>query len=148
MFASTVSQVHGDPDLMASDNWPYMRTAMTGSAVATSSPRSPDTETRRAAQSFCSHSQEQCSPPPAKFYPSQSNYNGDGPDQSVDGSYEKLVKSSMLPFSTLGVPKHVFKVRETTKLIMFLGVAIGGVLLLDLSAKLLISIAHNKCAQK
>jgi hypothetical protein len=68
--------------------------------------------------------------------------------QTADGPYAKLVKSTMLPFSALGVPKHVFKVRETTKLLLFLGVAAGGILLLDLSARLLISIAHNKCAQK
>jgi hypothetical protein len=68
--------------------------------------------------------------------------------QTEDGAYAKLVKSTMLPFSTLGVPKHVFKVRETTKLLLFLGVAAGGILLLDLSARLLISIAHNKCANK
>jgi hypothetical protein len=69
----------------------------------------------------------------------------DGEDQ---GAYTKLVKSPMLPFMTMGVPTHVFKVRETTKLLLFMGVAIGGILLLDLSARLLVSIAHSKCEKK
>jgi hypothetical protein len=71
--------------------------------------------------------------------------NDDDDDQ---GAYTKLVKSPMLPFTMLGIPTHVFKVRETTKLLLFMGVAIGGVLLLDLSARLLVSIAHARCDNK
>ena len=162
MNASTVSQVHGEPDLMMSDNWPYMRTASSGFAVAVASPNPEPQEVStshfRSPRWPPSRQTGSCSPPPANNFPSQGNYVGSAQEerwlaqqqeaQTEDGAYAKLVKSTMLPFSTLGVPKHVFKVRETTKLLLFLGVAAGGILLLDLSARLLISIAHNKCANK
>lgn len=60
------------------------------------------------------------------------------------GAYTKLVKSVMLPITTLGLPKHVFKVRETTKLLLFASVAIGGVLALDLAARLIVSVSELK----
>jgi hypothetical protein len=59
-----------------------------------------------------------------------------------------LVKSSELTGATFGVPKHVFKVRETTKLLLFVGFAVGGVLLVDMTARLLVSIAHSKCSKQ
>lgn len=160
MNASVVSQVHGNPDLMSSDDWPYMRTAESGAAIAVASPdpREVPTSASFRAPGWPMRPQMRqtappcgCMPPPTRNFPSQTNYvdeSAASSEQDTDGPYTKLVKSTMLPFHTLGVPKHVFKVRETTKLILFLGVAAGGVLLLDLSARLLISIAHNKCANK
>lgn len=94
-------------------------------------------------------------PPPSGFLPSSKMmYNQQAvpltdesvEDQQLQGAYTKLVKSSTLHNSFLGVTKHVFKVREGTKLILFLGAAAGGILLLDLTARLLISIAHNRCS--
>lgn len=158
MGAALVSQVHGDADLMASDDWPYMRTSLHGGVTPSSA-----TSSFRASQNLgCDQQQQQgyghrripgdCAPPPASNFPSPGNYaeDDDTPKsvQASESAYTKLVKSTMLPMTTIGVPKHVFKVRETTKLLLFLGVAAGGILLLDLSARLIVSIAHHNCARK
>jgi hypothetical protein len=152
MHAAMVSTVYGGNNrLLPSDDWPYMRTAQDGFAAVDVKPTPIKQETERAPL--------KCTPPSSDWSPvgcpqealasnlpqqeMSSNLNVEG--NIAGGSYTKLVKSATLPLYTMGVPKHVFKVRETSKLILFLGAAAGGIILLDLSARLLISIAHNKC---
>jgi hypothetical protein len=58
-------------------------------------------------------------------------------------AYRMVVKEDLLG-RIVGVPKHVFKVREQTKLLLFVGVAAGAILLLDLSVRLLASSARRQ----
>lgn len=66
------------------------------------------------------------------------------PTEQTPNAYTKLVKSTGLPLGVLGVPKHVFKVQETTKLLLFISVAAGSVIFLDLCTKLLVTINNRK----
>lgn len=151
--ASMVSDVHGSSGVTPSDDLPYMKTVggtdgpyATGFSEGAALQRH-QYQTQQQQQRTTTLPPPYLAPPPAAAYPSQSQYVGDQspPDYSA---YTKLVKSAAVTQSITGVPKHVFKVRETTKLLLFLGVAAGGILMLDLTARLLISIAHNKCSQK
>lgn len=144
--ASLVSRVHGGACPGDFENWPYAH-VMTGSAFA---PVSPTIATQQPIDPRNPEATTvACSPPPAQNFPSQSQYPYQPQTQeSPENAYSKLIKSPALSLSTMGVPKHVFKVREATKLILFLGLAAGSVLLLDLTVRLLISIAHNKCNNK
>lgn len=160
MHAAMVGTVHGSSmRTEPSDDWPYMRTAAQGFADARADPlvvhRQDDLRNLSGGNAFARRATASggCSPPGADWNPAPGQCGADDggaspqqPSSSSGSPYTKLVKSSMLPFSAVGLPKHVFKVRETTKLLLFLGVAVGGVLLLDLSARLIVSIAHNRCA--
>jgi hypothetical protein len=148
--AAMVGTVHGGTRLEPSDDWPYMRTAADGFATAVAR---PSTAGQRQQTAAGGRPRAACSPPGADWNPPPSSRcggnesdgdDGDGPERP--NAYTKLVKSPMLPFSAVGLPKHVFKVRETSKLLLFLGAAIGGILILDLSARLIVSIAHSRCA--
>lgn len=62
--------------------------------------------------------------------------------------YADLMWEADLTGTVIGVPKHVFKVRETTKLILFAGAAIMFVVALDMSTKMISSAAAVACAKK
>ena len=56
--------------------------------------------------------------------------------------YTRLVKDD-ISSKIMGVPKHVFKVKEVTKLLLFVGLAASSIVLLDVSAKFLIAMAKR-----
>ena len=68
------------------------------------------------------------------------------PDFQAPDAYTKLVKSPSFVPSLIGLPKHVLKVRETSKLLLFIGFASAGLLMLDMSTKLILAIA--KCSNQ
>ena len=67
-------------------------------------------------------------------------------EEIAPSRYTKLVKDD-ISSKIMGVPKHVFKVKEVTKFLLFVGAAAGAVLLLDVSAKFLIAVANNSKRQ-
>ena len=60
--------------------------------------------------------------------------------------YTHLMEDADVPGALFGVPKHVFNIRETTKLILFAGVAILVVVALDMSTKMVSSAAAVACS--
>lgn len=138
--AGIVSVVHGDFSnnmLEPTGRWPYMQTAQGGALARLAPPNTamvPDVPSKSCDSSIMPQQQQQMQlmQPDTEAAP------------AVDGAYKKLIQSTMLPLSLIGVPKHVFKVRETTKLLLFMGVAAGGIILLDLSLKLVTQVANQK----
>ncbi len=55
--------------------------------------------------------------------------------------YDELSHTDVVHGMLGGIPKNVFKVREVTKLLLFAGVAIGGIMLIDLSVKLMVALS-------
>ncbi len=62
--------------------------------------------------------------------------------EAHQGIYTKLVRDD-IPSKITGFPKHVLKVQEVTKLLLFVGLAAGSIILLDISAKFLIVAASK-----
>jgi hypothetical protein len=67
------------------------------------------------------------------------------PAQAVsEDPYTTLSQADVLKTS-IGISKDVFKVREVTKLLLFVGLAAGSILFLDISIRLIIATATIKC---
>jgi hypothetical protein len=64
------------------------------------------------------------------------------PQQVINDKYTRLVKTD-ISSTIMGVPKHVFKVKEVTKFLLFVGMAAGSILLIDVSAKFLIAMSNK-----
>jgi hypothetical protein len=129
MNAGMVSTVHGGAaQLTEYDRWPYMRPITTLGA--------PNKEIEREGEKERERERE-------KRRESAEDEKEKEEPGSEYSAYTKLVKSTTIP-TALGIPKHVFKVRETTKLLLFLGIAVGGIVLLDLTSKLIVSISQMR----
>lgn len=68
--------------------------------------------------------------------------------QQQYAEYDDFERDTDFPGTFIGIPKHVFKIRETTKLILFAGLAVLLVVALDMSTKMISSAAAVACSKK
>lgn len=77
------------------------------------------------------------------FVPSASA-NAQQQQQRHDVSKYNQVTNGDITGTIFGVPQSVFQVQEVTKLLMFAGLAVGTIVLLDVSMKFILSMAAQR----
>ena len=82
--------------------------------------------------------QQQSPPPPPNDYDNRLKaLIAELEELKKDNAYRKVNDSDTI-HTLFGVPKHVFKVREVTKLLLFASAAFAGILLIDLTVRLVL----------
>lgn len=140
-----VSQVHSGQQLEPTDKWPFMRTSVDSPSMMRQTEAEAEIPRPRARHQPIRRRRRQMEEDEI-----DESDGSSPPDEEADpySKYAKLVKSNPVLGPIGSIPKYVFKVRETTKLLLFAAVAIGGVMLLDLSVKLMVAASNVKCSRE